>query len=311
MLETDPLGNKTYFSYDANHNLISEYRSNSDLSISYGYDLRNRLIYQSEKNSSGNSHEKHIAYDAAGNKISEIDRFGNETVYVNDDLGRPITITFPEVSNGPHSSIKPDYTYTYDLFDNQTTVVNPKGQVISKTSTVHGKQTSIQYFDGTKELFKYDSGGNLYNYYGRDGLVQTYKYDGMGCLSTVKYYERGGSDSKQQFKTKTYEHNAFHKISEWDEKDEETVYSYDQAGRLATLKKGKQKVEFIYDALGRTSGVKKWKSSNTFTLEVKEYDLLDRVIEERTEDTQGHVLLKKVYLQCRWPDSSNHRLSSK
>ncbi len=292
VLETNPLGNKTQFSYDANHNLISEYRSNSGLSISYGYDLRNRLIYQSEKDSTGNSYETRISYDAAGNKISEIDRFGNETLYVNDSLGRPIIITFSEVSNGLHSSIKPTYTYTYDLFDNQTSVTNPNGQVISKSSTVHGKPTAIQYFDGTQELFKYDSGGNLYQHHGRDDLLQTYKYDEMGGLSSIKYFERGSSNSRE----KHYDHNAFHKISEWDEKGEETVYTYDQAGRLATLKKGQQKVEFIYDALGRTSGLKKWKSSNAFTLEVKEYDLLDRVIEERTEDTQGHVLLKNKYI---------------
>jgi len=296
VLETDPLGNKTHFSYDANHNLVSEYCSNSGLSISYGYDLRNRLIYQSEKDSTGNSHETHISYDAAGNKISEIDRFGNETLYVNDSLGRPIAITFPEMSNGLHSSIKPTYTFNYDLFDNQTTVTNSKGQVISKSSTVHGKPTAIQYFDGTQELFKYDSGGNLYKYYGRDGLLQSYKYDEIGHLISIKDYERGGQDSKQQFKTKSYEYNAFHKISEWDEKDEDTIYSYDKAGRLAALKKGKRKVEFIYDALGRTCGVKKWKSSKTFTLEAKEYDLLDRVIEERTEDTHGHVHLKSKYI---------------
>ena len=37
-------------------------------------------------------------------------------------------ITYPEVSDGPHSSIKPTYTYTYDLFDNPISVTDPKGR---------------------------------------------------------------------------------------------------------------------------------------------------------------------------------------
>ncbi len=52
----------------------------------------------------------------------------------------------------------------------------------------------------------------------------------------------------------------------------------------------RKKIEFTEKLL--LCRVKKWKSTKTFTLEIKEHDLLDRVTEERTEDTQGKILLK-------------------
>ena len=126
--ETDPMGNETHYSYDANQNLTHVSRSDTGVSIEYGYDLRNRLIYTLEKDRMGNQFETQVSYDPAGYKISEIDRFGNETVYVNDSLGRPVQITYPEASDGPRSSIRPTYTYTYGLFDNLLSVTDPKGK---------------------------------------------------------------------------------------------------------------------------------------------------------------------------------------
>lgn len=290
--ETDPLGNETYYSYDANHNLIAETYTNSGISIEYSYDLRNHLTYTAQKDGSGNRWETQIFYDVAGYKIAETDRFGNETVYVNDDLGRPINVTYPKMSDGS----KPTYTYAYDLFDNPISVTDPKGRTLKKSYNVYGKPTELHHLDGTKEILRYDSGGNLRQYCGRDGLLQAFSYDYMGRLNKIEYFDRKNQENKNPFKKKTYGYNAFHKIDEMDELENITIFTYDGAGRLATLEKEERKVEFLYDSLGRTHGVKRWKSAKTFTLEVKEYDLLDRVIEERIEDTQNHTLVKKKYV---------------
>lgn len=66
-----------------------------------------------------------------------------------------------------------------------------------------------------------------------------------------------------------------------------------QAVGLVVWKKEIKKVDLSYDSLGRTQTVKKRKSAKDFTLEIKAYDLLDRVIEERTEDSSGHTLFRK------------------
>jgi RHS repeat-associated protein len=294
--ETDPMGNEIHYSYDANQNLTHISRSDTGVSITYGYDLRNRLIYTLEKDRMGNQFKTCISYDLAGYKISERDRFGNETVYVNDSLGRPVQITHPESSDGPRSSIQPAYTYTYDLFDNPLSVTDTKGKRVTTSFNSRGKPAAIHYLDGSQELFKYDHEGSLHRYLGRDGFVQVFEYDYIGRLNHIEYYKRGSKGSEEGFKRKYYNYNAFQMTSKQDERGGKTTYSYDGAGRLATLSKEKQKVEFIYDALGRTQGVKKWKSSNTFTLEVKEYDLLNRVIEQQIQDSQGHTLAKKKYI---------------
>lgn len=295
-LETDPLGNETRYFYDGNQNLVLETHSDTGISIEYGYDLRNFPIYTLEKDRGGNRFETNQKYDLAGNKLSEIDRYGNETVYTNDSLGRPIQIIYPETSDGADSSVRPTYTYAYDLFDNPISVTDPKGRTLTRSYNVHGKPIEINHLNGTKEVFKYDSGGNLHHYYGGDGLLQVFGYDYKGRLNKLEYFRRGSKSSNYSFKEIAYSYGAFHKTSETDARGVQTTYTYSHSGRLTSLNKDKQKVEFIYNSLGRTSGVKKWKSEKTFTLEIKEYDLLDRVIEERTEDQSGKVLLKKTYV---------------
>ncbi len=296
VFETDPLGSETHYAYDGNQNLILETHSNTGISIEYGYDLRNFPIYTLEKDQAGNRFGTQITYDIAGHKLSELDRYGNQTLYTNDSLGRFVQITYPEVSDGTHSSVRPTYTYAYDLFDNPISVTDPKGRTLLRSYNVHGKPIEINHLNGTKEVFKYDSGGNLHHYYGVDGLLQVFAYDYKGRLNKLEQCRRGSKNSNFPFKRITCSYGAFHKTSEIDARGKETTYTYSHFGSLASLNKDKQKVEFIYDSLGRTHGVKKWKSAKTFTLDIKEYDLLDRVIEERTEDQTGKILLKKRYV---------------
>lgn len=292
-LETDPLGNEIRYFYDVNQNLILETHSDNGLSVEYGYDLRNQLVSTTEKDQFGNEFKARAVYDAAGNKLLEIDRFGSETTYTSDSLGRPLQITYP--GSESHQSLPPTYSYTYDLFDNPITVTDPEGRILSRSYNVHGKPVEINHLDGTKEVFRYDSGGNLHHYYGKDGLLQAFSYDYKGRINKHEHFRRGSKSSGYSFKERTYNYSAFHKTSEKDERGNETKYTYNNAVRVASLAKENQKVEIIYDALGRTHGVKKWSSPKTFTLEIKDYDLVDRVIEERTEDETGKVLLKKRY----------------
>ncbi|MGL5264207.1 MAG: hypothetical protein ACRDAI_06520, partial [Candidatus Rhabdochlamydia sp.] len=294
IFETDPMGNETRYSYDANQNLISETHSDTGISIEYVYDLSNRLVSTIEKNKIGNCFKTQITYDAAGYKCKVIDRFGNQTIYDNDSLGRSSRITYPVTSSGlVHTSTKPTYTYTYDLFDNLIEVLDPTGRTLKKSYNVKGKPTKVHHLDGTKEGFRYDSGGNLHRHYRRDGTLEVFEYDCMGHLSKIEHYQRGSHD---QFINETYQYNAFHKTSETDAKMQKTIYAYDGAGRLITLQKENQKIEFIYDPLGRTQSIKKWKSSKDFTLEIKDYDLLNRVIEERIENSSGGTLVKRKFI---------------
>lgn len=294
--ETDPIGNETYYSYDENNNLISETHTNTGISIEYSYDLKNRLVYTRQSDNNSNQFETSVSYNALGNKLFEVDRYGYETTYHYDSLGRPIEITYHGVSNGVDSFPYLTYSYSYDLFDHPTIITDPKGNTLITSYNIHGKPIEINHLNGIKEVFKYDSGGNLHEHYGTDGLLQVFSYDYKGRLSQVDYYHKERRGAHGMFKKKIYAYNAFHKIFERDERGNQTNYSYDNFGRLIEATKEDQKVEFTYDSLGRMCGVKKWTSPSTFILEFQEYDFLDNIIEERIEDQERKLLYKKKYV---------------
>jgi len=293
-MESDPIGNETTYSYDENHNLTAEMHAATGTSFEYGYDLKNRLIHTVERDAIGNLFERHTSYDPLGHKNSEVDRFGHETTYALDDLGRVQAVSYPEIRDEA-SSTTPTYTYQYNLFDHPIAVTDPKGKTTLIAYTVHGQPTKIGCADDTQELFKYDAEGSLHRHLSRDGTVKVFEYDYLGRVTHIERYARSSQESGEWLSSVRYSYDAFHISSEKDETEKSTDYTYDGAGRLASLSKGSKRVRFIYDPLGRTKAIQKWKTDRTFTLQVKEYDLLDQVIEERIEDSKGNTLLKYKY----------------
>jgi len=298
--ETDPLGNESHYTYDSNHNLILEKHSAENVSFEYGYDLQNHLIYSAQKNGKGKVFETHMLFDAEGNKQSEIDRFGYETRYDYDDLGRLISVSYPKVLDDQHSFIHPTYTYQYDLFDHPISVTDPLGNVTSTSYNVQGNPTNIVYPDGTSEFFKYDPEGSLHRHCAKDGTVKIFEYDYLGRITHIECYARKSKDQDEThgkwINSYFYEYDAFHLTSKKDQHGKETTYKYDSSGHLRTLTKGEKIITFLYDPLGRNHVVKKWKDSKTYTAHVKAYDLLGRVIEERIKDQNNTVLLKSNYI---------------
>ncbi len=65
---------------------------------------------------------------------------------------------------------------------------------------------------------------------------------------------------------------------------------------MQRLAKGIKKSSLVTMHWPELKGLKNGKSSNAFTLEVKEYDLLNRVIEKQTQDSQGHTLTRNKYI---------------
>jgi len=291
--EADPVGNEIRYVYDENYNLILEEQSDTAISIAYTYDLQDHLTSTITKSSDGHSYETQNYYDTSGNVIEEIDRTGRKTRYFRDCLGHPIEIIYPEIMDGVGSLLTPKYNFCYDIFDKPVSITDPKGKVVSKSYNVKGMPTEIIHSDGSKEIFEYDSGGNLHKYLGRDGFTEQFSYDFLGRIIKYEHLRR---ELKTPFKKRIYKYNTFNKIYETNGYGEEINYAYDGYGRLVSQEKGDQKVDYIYDSLGRIYGIKKWKSSNSFTLEIKEYDLLDRIIEERIEDENRKVLFKRKYL---------------
>ncbi len=63
-----------------------------------------------------------------------------------------------------------------------------------------------------------------------------------------------------------------------------TRYTYDGAGRLISTRKGDHRTTLSYDALGRQHKTSEWIDSTTARVTTREYDLLNRITEERLEE---------------------------
>ena len=142
-------------SYDAlgNLELISILHENKN--ISFCYNLENQPISSIESRGDGIFTSQND-YDLLGRKISSTDCFGNTTSYDYDFCHRIVKTTHPPVLDETGKANCPIFSYTYDLFDNISSITDPQGHTIYTSRNLRGDPTKITYPDGTFELFKYD-----------------------------------------------------------------------------------------------------------------------------------------------------------
>ena len=87
--ETNALGEKSLYSYDANDNQVYEEKVGSGKRIHYVYDAANRLVEESEEHLN-NTLTTRYTYDAMGNKTSTTDPYGQITTFKYDNQSREI-----------------------------------------------------------------------------------------------------------------------------------------------------------------------------------------------------------------------------
>lgn len=162
----------------------------------------------------------HFRYDTNGYMLASIDPLGNTTTFSNDTRGNVLEVTLPY----PAGADPAKYTtrYTYDAFENQTSVTLPTGGVITN---------------------KFDATGNLLEV--RDGagnIINTNAYDANGLLiaegdqfGALKFgYDVSGNVIRMT--------NTLYQITE---------SSYDANGNLTNLFDDGITSSFQYDAQGR------------------------------------------------------------
>src|SRR5262249_54407185 len=141
---TDPLGNKTEFSYDANHNLTSITGPKSNQHKEITYDKANRPICIADWQADGTILTLEKKYDKLGRLIEELDACKNSTLFHYDAMGRIIAI------NHPDGAVEKK---EYNILGQLTKEIDPLGYSIEKTYNIYGQVTSIQHPDGAKEYF--------------------------------------------------------------------------------------------------------------------------------------------------------------
>jgi RHS repeat-associated protein len=290
ILECNALGETITRRFDANNNLVYEQGPHPDHHKKMTYDFANRLIRIDEFHTGNQQISESYSYNILSNRDRKIDRYGNTTSYVYDDFGRLVKTRSPRVANEKGKIVTPTETTKYSVLNIPVEVIDAKGQCIRMDNTIRGEPCRIYYPDGTVQVKEYYLKGKLKKMVDRDGTVTTYNYDYRNRLTKTQVFSPNG---KRLSETST-RYNAFHRISDTDAAGHETRYSYDCAGRLAERIKGDTRRTFEYDNLGRLNKVNDYygDESGQVKCACREYDLLNRVIEERIEDQQGTILQK-------------------
>jgi YD repeat-containing protein len=303
--ETDPEGKTVSYSYDIIGNQILVSIPHKQKTVETKYDFRNNPVQIIETAGHLRAIQKY-SYDALDRKITSTDRFGNTTQYEYDDFGHLTKLIHPTVLDEYAQPIQPTFSYTYDIFGNVLTTIDPKGYTIQKVYNLRGDPSKIYYPDGSFELFKYDAEGSLHRSLTRDRIITVYEYDYLGRVVHEELSIAGEKGVESYFKTRRYSYTAFHPYYEKDD-NAITDLKYDPTGRVVEILKYKdgykstesepRKTEIIYDSLGRESKKKIWfdTGETDYSLECVEYDLLGNVVQKRIEDADGNILLLKNF----------------
>lgn len=287
--EVDPLGHASSYAYDANDNLIIEQHPGDPFYTRHEYDYSNRLIRSEDVHPSFTLSVRY-EYNLLGQKVAAFDWFGHETNFTYDRLGRVIKTTHPSVYGEGRIS----ESCEYDIADNPILKVDARGYRTDVLYNVRGQPCAIHYHDGSVEKNEYTIDGLLEKSIALNGTMTHIDYDYLGrpCKKTI--YAPDGALLSESF---AY-YNSFHKLFDIDPAGHRTDYQYDNAGRLISIKKGDAKTCYQYDACQRIVKVLEYfgPGQNDYVAKVQDYDEMDRVVEERTEDAEGKILTRMSYV---------------
>jgi RHS repeat-associated protein len=303
--QIDAAGREVCYTYDEIGNQTAMTILQESKYITNTYDFQNQKIEVNEITPEGRKIMRNI-YDSLNRKICTIDPFYNSTHYEYDAFHRLIKIIHPEVLDENRQVIRPTFTYSYNLFDQVTSIKDPKGFITKKSYNLRGDPTKISYADGSYELYKYDVEGSLHRALSRNQIVSIYEYDYLGRCVQEENSAAGERGTAGYLSHRKRQYNGFRCVFE-EEGNCLKRYYFDPAGRLSsfvTYDSGKGEnhpdsllTEIAYDPLGYIKQKKVWFDAgpNDYSLECFEYDLLGNIIEKKVEDASGNVLLRKSF----------------
>lgn len=226
---TDPLGNETLNSFDANGQLwqvVQRYKKPDAT-----YEVRTVMTR---------------TFDAAERVKSQTDAAGNITQYQYDTAGNRISVTDAE----NHTS-----KFEYDPMNRRTAAIDATGYRTETRYSLRGDVLSITNANNETIQFENDALGRKTAAIDPKGYRSEFQYDANGNLiCTIDANAQANLQPKNAFgcsETRTYDElNRAVKIV--DALGGETNFTYDLAGNRLTVKDAENKTyTFAYDDLGR------------------------------------------------------------
>jgi RHS repeat-associated protein len=268
---TDPTGATTRNRYDAAGRLIAT-TDPTGHTTRYEYDAAGRRTAVIDPL----GHRTQYRYDAAGRLAQTVDPLGGVMRYEYDADGRRVAETTPAglVTR-----------FRYDADGRVTHITDPRGGVTRLEYSERGEETARIAPDGAVHRLRYDAAGQLVATVDANGGVTRYTYDQAGDLSSLTDAkgarrtfasvdggrERSFTDALDRTTRRTYddagnvtsvvepsgattrmEYNGARELTRRIGTDGGGVsYTYDGAGRRATMTDATGTTRYSYDAAGR------------------------------------------------------------
>ena len=331
MTITDGLGVQSFFQYDSYGNLVNytdgngnarsmTYTNNGKISSEqsvyggwYDYDYPD-VSLTSVKERGGVAACTEYYPDGSIKKTT--DRYGKETVYSYDNMGRILSVqsesrkTWYEydsfnrivkqvIGNSPDENTGVYYV-TYEYSKNGRSVIATQG---GKYKTVHeldafGNITKQTDGNGNTKRYEYDTQNQLIAFYDGYENKMSYEYNALGKLSKTVFPDNAVTeysfnymgqlekvtDSCGVVYTAVYD-KAGRLKSEWTRADSEKTYEYDNGGRIVKVLCGGEIVEaYTYGNNNRSVTVKDGNGNDY----LYSYDAFGRLVKEKNRS--GHEL---------------------
>lgn len=292
--ETTPEGYEINRAYDSNHKLVFEQGPRPGFHKEFTYDYSNRLIRQDLVYDSGERLFETFHYDLLGNKVAEVDVYGNKTDYMYDNFGRVTHTILPAVFDENGDVTNPFSNVKYNELSHPVEKRDPHGKVTQIRNTIRGKPCHVVFPDGSQEISRYNIDGTLQSVTAVNGTKTVITYDYFQRPISKVVTDVNGQVLDSEYKT----YSTLHLTSETDAAGQTTTYRYDYAGRLVERIKGSSRSTYEYDVFGRQNRTTEYfgTGASDYVVNVKEFDVAGNVVEEREEDANG-LRLKKISYQ--------------
>lgn len=272
--QMNALGQMEKFSYDECGNRVSSQGISGRTTILIRYDAYNCPVEQSIMRDDGPALTTLFAYDNRHNLVKEIDPRGHSTHHTYDALYRRIQTSLPPIRDEHGISLPSTTRHTFDSADNAIEQIDQNGNITRIDYNAYGKPAAILYPDGAKEEYIYNLDGSLKTATDPIGVATFYEYDGLRRIIKKNIPSIRSEE--------IYEYKGLRLIAHTDPERNRTTYRYDGAGRKILEECAGESISYEYDSLSRV-----YKTWNGEICHICEYDLLDRVIEERKETPAG------------------------
>ena len=231
-----PDGTVTSILYDTEGRLLARtvaVGTADEATTTYAYDSDDNLVSKT----SPSGMVTRCIYDEDGHRLACTDPLGRVTKWTYDERGNVLSVTGPDgaivrqtfdINDRRTSNTDANGAttrFSYDGAGRTTSLTEARGNTYRFTYDAMGRKTIMLYPDDSRENWTYDSAGQVATYTTRDRQVMTIACDVTGRLVSETWSPVGAASN--------------------------VGYTYDTAGRVASITNGGTTLRYGYDSSGR------------------------------------------------------------